>query len=364
MNEIVKYNNDLHKLSLAKFTELEQNLLFGVLVKCREQNSGVEIELKADDLMGFINQRKNTTKQDLLDIAVKLRENFFKLDFSRLKQKTETNEICDEYYNLFSFFKIYYYEKNETHQNDYLSRIVLKVNDDFAYLLHEFTNGLHTQFELEEFLYLRGKYPKILYRLLKQFRVKGYFIAIWQNFKEQMGIPPSFSNEKIETLILKPCVEKLSETIKTNLFDARIPFENLEYKLKKQKSHRGKPQVTHIEFYFKPQEASCLDERQKYLNEQNAKKPLKPLAEPKEPHYITVLRELCVKKAQIKKLNDKYSNIKLIDINKSCKEYYLMCQVDFFDEKLSYLYENQIINFIVDYNKAQNFIKAYEKEQK
>ena len=34
MNEIVEYHNDLHKLSLAKFSELEQNLLFGVLVKC------------------------------------------------------------------------------------------------------------------------------------------------------------------------------------------------------------------------------------------------------------------------------------------------------------------------------------------
>ena len=239
MNEIVEYHNDLHKLSLAKFSELEQNLLFGVLVKCREQAKGVELELKADDLMRFINQRKNTTKQDLLDIAVNLRENFFKLDFSRVKQKTETKEICDEYYNLFSFFKIYYYEKDETHQSDYLSRIVLKVNDDFAYLLHEFTNGLYTQFELEEFFYLRGKYPKTLYRLLKQFRETGYYIKKWNDFKEQMGIPLDMRNATIEKQILKPCVEKLSETFKTNLFDARIPFENLKYKLKKESSKRG-----------------------------------------------------------------------------------------------------------------------------
>ena len=81
MNEIVEYHNDLHKLSMGSFTELEQNLLFGVLVKCREQKSGVEIELKADDLMRFINQRKNTTKQDLLNIALNLYDNFFKLDF-------------------------------------------------------------------------------------------------------------------------------------------------------------------------------------------------------------------------------------------------------------------------------------------
>ena len=347
MNEIVEYHNDLHKLSLAKFSELEQNLLFGVLVKCREQAKGVELELKADDLMRFINQRKNTTKQDLLDIAVNLRENFFKLDFSRVKQKTETKEICDEYYNLFSFFKIYYYEKDETHQSDYLSRIVLKVNDDFAYLLHEFTNGLYTQFELEEFFYLRGKYPKTLYRLLKQFRETGYYIKKWNDFKEQMGIPLDMRNATIEKQILKPCVEKLSETFKTNLFDARIPFENLKYKLKKESSKRGKPQVTHIEFYFKPQEASCLDERQKYKNEQNAKK---PIVEPNEPKYITELKELCEKRKRYQVGDERHELIKVV---KNGNDEYLL----FFIKNGEDLYKP------LTYEIAQNYLQA-SKEQK
>lgn len=341
MNEIVEYHNDLHKLSLAKFSELEQNLLFGVLVKCREQAKGVELELKADDLMRFINQRKNTTKQDLLDIAVNLRENFFKLDFSRVKQKTETKEICDEYYNLFSFFKIYYYEKDETHQSDYLSRIVLKVNDDFAYLLNEFTNGLYTQFELEEFLFLRGKYPKTLYRLLKQFRTAGYYIKKWSDFKEQMGIPLDMRNATIEKQILKPCVEKLSETFKTNLFDARIPFENLKYKLKKESSKRGKPQVTYIEFYFKPQEASCLDERQKYKNEQNAKQ---PLIEPNEPHYITELKELCIGKKY--KVDDEIRE--LIKVVKNSNG----------DYELHFKRNNETLVTPLTYEKAQRYLKA------
>lgn len=346
MNEIVKYSNDLHKLSLAKFSELEQNLLFGVLVKCREQAKGVELELKADDLMRFINQRKNTTKQDLLDIAVNLRENFFKLDFSRLKQKTETKEICDEYYNLFSFFKIYYYEKDKDHKGDYLSRIVLKVNDDFAYLLHEFTNGLYTQFELEEFLYLRGKYPKTLYRLLKQFRSKGYFIATWQGFKEQMGIPACMSNNMIEKQILKPCVEKLSETFKTNLFDARIPFEKLEYNLKKDSSKSGKPQVTHIEFYFKPQEPSCQDERQKYINEQNAKK---QIVEPSEPHYITELKELCEKRKKYKVGDDIHE---LISVDKNGNGDYL----------LFFMKNGEYLSMALTYEKAQLYLKAKKGE--
>lgn len=340
MNEIVEYHNDLHKLSLAKFSELEQNLLFGVLVKCREQAKGVELELKADDLMRFINQRKNTTKQDLLDIAVNLRENFFKLDFSRVKQKTETKEICDEYYNLFSFFKIYYYEKDETHQSDYLSRIVLKVNDDFAYLINELTDHF-TQFELEEFFYLRGKYPKTLYRLLKQFRTAGYYIKKWSDFKEQMGIPLDMRNATIEKQILKPCVEKLSETFKTNLFDARIPFKNLTYSLKKESSKRGKPQVTYIEFYFKPQEASCLDERQKYKNEQNAKK---PIVEPNEPKYITELKELCIGK---KYKTADGGTIELLNIYKKDGNYWININTN-----------NEWVSKPLTYEYAQQFLKV------
>ena len=347
MNEIVEYHNDLHKLSMGSFTELEQNLLFGVLVKCREQKSGVEIELKADDLMRFINQRKNTTKQDLLNIALNLYDNFFKLDFKIIKK--QGNLERRSYYNLFSKFDIYInnienLEKQKLEQE--FSHLVLKVNDDFAYLLHEFTNGLYTQFELEEFLFLRGKYPKILYRLLKQFRLTGYFIATWEKFKEKMGIPLDMRNATIEKQILKPCVEKLSQTMKTHLFDARIPFENLKYKLKKESSKRGKPKVTHIEFYFKPQEPSCLDERQKYINEQKAKK---PIVEPNEPRYITELKELCEKHKKYKVGDDIHELIKVVKNDNG-------------DYELYYKRNNEILLAPLTYEKAQKYLKAPKED--
>ena len=347
MNEIVEYHNDLHKLSMGSFTELEQNLLFGVLVKCREQKSGVEIELKADDLMRFINQRKNTTKQDLLNIALNLYDNFFKLDFKIIKK--QGNLERRSYYNLFSKFDIYInnienLEKQKLEQE--FSHLVLKVNDDFAYLLHEFTNGLYTQFELEEFLFLRGKYPKILYRLLKQFRLTGYFIATWEKFKEKMGIPLDMRNATIEKQILKPCVEKLSQTMKTHLFDARIPFENLKYKLKKESSKRGKPKVTHIEFYFKPQEPSCLDERQKYINEQKAKK---PIVEPNEPRYITELKELCQKHKKYKVGDDIHELIKVVKNDNG-------------DYELYYKRNNETLIAPLTYEKAQKYLKAPKED--
>ena len=267
MNEIVEYHNDFHKLSLGNFSELEQNLLMGVLVNCRNQGDKI-IKMCYDDVLHYVDKRKNITKKELLDIIINLRTNFFKLDFKVIKK--QGNLKCEAYYNLFSKFEIYIneienLEKQKLEQQ--FSHLILKVNDDFAYIINELTRDF-TQFELDEFLYLRGKYSKSLYRLLKCVRKTGYYIKKWSDFKGLMGIPESMRDNMIETRILKPCVEKLSETIKTHLFDARIPFENLEYKFKKESSKRGKPQVTHIEFYFKPQPASVLEAREAEINEQ------------------------------------------------------------------------------------------------
>ena len=342
MNEIVKHHNDFNKLSLGNFSELEQNLLFGILTNCQNK-SIVDIEIQADDLKRFVD-RTNATQEQLFKLVDDLATNFFKLDFTRIKECPDGSKE-KEIYNLFSRFTMKYYGKNDKDPNARLEKIILRVNSDFAYLINEFT-GDFTQYELEEFLYLRGKYTKILYRLLKEIRTTGYYIKKWQDFKDLMGIPESMSQNMIETRILKPCVEKLSETIKTHFFDARIPFENLKYKLKKEKSKRGKAQVTHIEFYFKPQEASCLDERQKYINAQKAKK---PIIEKGEPHYITELKELCAKRKKYQVGDDIHELIKVVKNSNG-------------DYELYYKRNNETLLAPLTYEKAQKYLKAPKED--
>lgn len=342
MNEIVKHHNDFNKLSLGNFSELEQNLLFGILTNCQNK-SIVDIEIQADDLKRFVD-RTNATQEQLFKLVDDLATNFFKLDFTRIKECPDGSKE-KEIYNLFSRFTMKYYGKNDKDPNARLEKIILRVNSDFAYLINELT-GDFTQYELEEFLYLRGKYSKSLYRLLKGTRTTGYYIKKWQDFKDLMGIPESMSASMIETRILKPCVEKLSETIKTHLFDARIPFENLKYKLKKESSKRGKSQVTHIEFYFKPQEASCLDERQKYINAQKAKK---PIIEKGEPHYITELKELCAKRKKYQVGDDIHELIKVVKNSNG-------------DYELYYKRNNETLLAPLTYEKAQKYLKAPKED--
>ena len=344
MNEIVEYHNDFHKLSLGNFSELEQNLLMGVLVNCRNQGDKI-IKMCYDDVLHYVDKRKNITKKELLDIIINLRTNFFKLDFKVIKK--QGNLKCEAYYNLFSKFEIYIneienLEKQKLEQQ--FSHLILKVNDDFAYIINQLTKHF-TQFELDEFLYLRGKYSKSLYRLLKCVRTTGYYIKKWSDFKEQMGIPESMRNNMIETRILKPCVEKLSTTIKTHLFDARIPFENLEYKFKKESSKRGKPQVTHIEFYFKPQPASVLEAREAEINEQKAKK---PIVEPNEPRYITELKKLCHKTQEYEIGDDEY---KFERVEKAGNNYLLIYIKN----------KERLFTPPLTYENAQKYLKAKKK---
>lgn len=344
MNEIVEYHNDFHKLSLGNFSELEQNLLMGVLVNCRNQGDKI-IKMCYDDVLHYVDKRKNITKKELLDIIINLRTNFFKLDFKVIKK--QGNLKCEAYYNLFSKFEIYIneienLEKQKLEQQ--FSHLILKVNDDFAYIINELTRDF-TQFELDEFLYLRGKYSKSLYRLLKCVRTTGYYIKKWSDFKGLMGIPESMRDNMIETRILKPCVEKLSTTIKTHLFDARIPFENLEYKFKKESSKRGKPQVTHIEFYFKPQPASVLEAREAEINEQKAKK---PIVEPNEPRYITELKKLCHKTQEYEIGDDEY---KFERVEKAGNNYLLIYIKN----------KERLFTPPLTYENAQKYLKAKKK---
>ena len=345
MNEIVEYHNDFHKLSLGNFSELEQNLLMGVLVNCRNQGDKI-IKMCYDDVLHYVDKRKNITKKELLDIIINLRTNFFKLDFKVIKK--QGNLKCEAYYNLFSKFEIYIneienLEKQKLEQQ--FSHLILKVNDDFAYIINELTRDF-TQFELDEFLYLRGKYSKSLYRLLKCVRKTGYYIKKWSDFKGLMGIPESMRDNMIETRILKPCVEKLSTTIKTHLFDARIPFENLEYKFKKESSKRGKPQVTHIEFYFKPQPASVLEAREAEINEQKAKK---PIVEPNEPRYITELKKLCHKTQEYEIGDDEY---KFERVEKAGNNYLLIYIKN----------KERLFTPPLTYEKAQKYLKAPKED--
>lgn len=361
MNEVVEYHNDLHKLQINRFSELEQNLLFGILTRCR--NKYDDFILTLDDLNALSASRKYTANE-MLQKVLKLRESIFKLDFTLIQSKND-NRHEYEIYNLFSRFVICYEGKQNDVENAKLIEIRLKVNEDFRYLIAYLTRDF-IQYELEEFIFLNSRYTKTIYRYLKQFRTTGIWGISLENFRELLDIPASYKICDIDKQILKPAIKQLSEPL--NLFEtARIPFKHLEVKKKKEcgRGHRGRGGViTHLIFTFEPQPASVQEAQQAELNAQKAKQ-----IQAQEPHYIKRLRELCAKHAIFYKNSTFYYLFNELSVTKQDNNYKITVYQHLVQRLNQYGANGYFDNHIVinNYEQAQNLIKSceyYEKNKK
>ena len=307
--EVVKYHNDFNKVGLGAFNELEQNLLFGILVECRNKQD-IEFELSADDLARFVKVRRNVTNDELFKMACDLSKNFLKLDFRVVKR--DGNRICRGFFNLFETLLVC---SIECDNYEILEKIVIKVNPDFAYLINQLAEHF-TQFELEEFIFLKGRYTKTLYRYLKQFRTTGIWRVSWDDFKMLLDIPKSYEMRDIEKRVLKPSVEQLQEPL--NLFErARTPFKNLKYKKIKGKGRGRGGNVTHIEFTFDKQTAQG-EPIADFMGQEIAPSQAKEYKEPQklEPIFIQRLREIQKKKAIIFN-NQEYFILNIVEQDES-----------------------------------------------
>ena len=290
MPDIVKYHNDLNKLKFYLFGELEQNILMGVFLNARFNNMR-EFVLTADDISKFLPQR-NPSKQEIFNRVMSLRENLFKIDYTH-EMKLDNGLIELSFYNIFSVFTLVYTTENR--EFEYLK---IKISDDFSYLIHNLTKHF-TQFELEEFLFLSGKYTKALYIHLKQFRTTGVWRVSWDNFKELLGIPSNYRMCDIDLRVLKPSVAQLQEPL--NLFErSRTPFKNLKYTKIKGKGRGRGGAIKEIEFTFDKQTAQG-EHITHFMGQEIAPSHAKEYKEPQklEPIFIQKLMELAKKKGEI-----------------------------------------------------------------
>lgn len=277
MKEIIKYHNDFNKIKLPSFTELEQNLLFRIISKVKESKDEY-IFIETKEIRKWV-QKKDLSNYELYQKLKKLRNNFFKADFTIIRKTPipEKNLVREEEIttNLFKIFWISAIRMLD--ESDYVTKenfselegITLQVNTEFAYLINELTANF-TAFELEEFIALSGKYTKTLYRLLKQYRNTGYLKMEWDEFVRVMDIPEKLKQCDIDKDILKPTIEELTK--KRNLLDqVRVPFENLTFTKIKGKGRGRGGKVIGIEFSFKKQtEFFTKNEQIEFLRKENA----------------------------------------------------------------------------------------------
>ena len=235
-NKTIKIHNDFYKLNIGSWNALEQNIFFGILANCRNQS---EFVFTLADLNSFIVGHR-LTANEMLKMALSLEKRIFKLDCTVLKSVNATLHQRQKL-NLFSSFEICYNGKKNDFENGKLKELKIKINPDFAYLINDVRKN-YTEYDLQEFLSIKGKYTRTLYQNLKKFRSTGILRVKWENFLDLMGISETYKSGDIDKRILKPSVKALTGT-----------FQNIMYTKIKQKGRGRGGKVVAIEFVFKPQ---------------------------------------------------------------------------------------------------------------
>jgi len=223
MNEIVKYHNDMNAVSFTGFNAVELDLLLSICAKIRDERT-LAVTYSFEQLKELSKYSQTATKTFVRD----LRNTYKKL--IRLT-------FClgdDAYFTEFVLFTKYTVDINN-------QQVTIGVNHEFSYLLNELTSNF-TRFELAEFVGLASKYSKNLYRLLKQFRTTGQVFFTVADFRIKLDIPKSYEMRDINKTILEPIQRELTPL-----------FENFRIEKVKNTKKRGHP-VTHINFYFEPQQ--------------------------------------------------------------------------------------------------------------
>lgn len=193
MSELVKYHNNINKLSFSNFTEKELNVFFSIVYKIQNQGSNI-LEIPFVELRNlsngdihlprFLNSVKNVSDK-----------------ISNLNFRYENDEEIVKFY-FFNKFRIRKKEKV----------LILSINEDFQFLVNNLLKkGNFTILELENFVKLKSVYSKTLFRILKQWDSIHYKKFELQELRELLDVPASYSTARFNQRILTPMENELKQ---------------------------------------------------------------------------------------------------------------------------------------------------------
>lgn len=203
----VKYKNELNTVPLRSFNAMEMNLFFSICAKMKNQ-SVKEVRFSFDDLKKLSDYKMTAKKSFVRDL-----ENVYD-KMLQLTYREENNFGDISKFVLFNGFVI-------SRQYNYVE---ISVNPKLEYILNQLSNEF-TQFELQEFTNLASSYSKSMYRLLKQYKMSGFYTVKVEDFRSFLDIPKSYKMGNIDQQVLAPIRRELSQ-----YFD---PFEITKIKAKK-----------------------------------------------------------------------------------------------------------------------------------
>ena len=218
-NEIVKYHHELNTIPLRKFTPVEMNLFFSIVSRMREKGDKT-VRFTFDQLKDLSNYKATANVRFVED----LKATYEKILSLRFGRRSESGLSYDMFV-MFTEFKI---------NGD----VDIRIYEKALPLLNNLDEWV--RYSLQQFNELQSGYAKTMFRLLKQYRTKGFAYFSKEDFLELLDIPKSYKQPDIDKRVIKPIRQELTAI-----------FKGLTIK-KKYGKGRGKP-VIGYQFTFKPE---------------------------------------------------------------------------------------------------------------
>ena len=192
-SDIVKYNNVLNKLNLAKLEEKELELFFALCLELKNKGSD-EVNINITDFKNRYNMgRSNQRFEKYMEVVL---SKF--LETKMIIKKSNTLELG----NFFRKFKLDFVENT----------LYVQLDDEYKYILNNLVE-MYTQFSFIQYQELKSKYAKRLMPKLAQWQGTKKIEFKKEELFEVMGVTENYKKDlgNFRKRILKPVTEELKK---------------------------------------------------------------------------------------------------------------------------------------------------------
>lgn len=193
MNEIVKYHNDMNKISFTGFNEKELNLFFSLVFLAKEKGTN-ELTIPFSQLK-MLSEDTDRNRDRFIRTLNNVNKKLI-----ALHHQIKVDDITYTF-SLFNVFGV----------NEKDNVLTVEVNKIFSYILNDLI-GNFTKFELENFVSLKSTYSKNLFKVLKQWENKKKKEFSLDEFKALLGITGKYEKmSALDTYVLGQLRKELPE---------------------------------------------------------------------------------------------------------------------------------------------------------
>ena len=190
MNEVVKYNNQMNELSFKGFTEKDLDVFMAICSRMRDLGEAKQV-FDYDYLMDLTNFDRHQEVKVFHQSLQKMNRKLMQINLTiALKDGVEKDTVL---------FPEFVRDLNKR-------TLTVRVDKDCLKLLNNLGKNF-TRFELQEYVKLDGRYSKLLYQHIKQYRTSGWWQVSLEELREELAIPKTVPTMNIMSKIIKPSIE-------------------------------------------------------------------------------------------------------------------------------------------------------------